>query len=94
MGSLPSVPVFFAETPLTCGGNKAPAVLRAYNATSITTELYNSRMLQTQLGLAVSFSTPTVFQGRVYITTNTNGTQGEVDVFGLCSTLPTKTCLP
>jgi hypothetical protein len=73
---------------LTNNGHKVAAVLHAFNAASMS-ELYNSSHLQTTLGLAVSFSTPTVFQGRVYIATNTNGIQGEVDVFGLCS----PTCL-
>ena len=73
---------------VTNDGHKVAAVLHAFNAASMS-ELYNSSLLQTKLGLAVSFSTPMVFQGRVYIGTNTNGTQGEVDVFGLCS----PTCL-
>jgi hypothetical protein len=71
-------------------GQKTSAVLHAYDAAGMN-ELYNSSGLQqNRLGLAVSFSTPTVFQGQVYIATNTNGTQGEVDVFGVCS----PTCLP
>jgi|HubBroStandDraft_6_1064221.scaffolds.fasta_scaffold01327_2 hypothetical protein len=64
-----------------CNGTIGPAVLHAYNATPTTplTELYNSSGLQTTVGQAVNFPTPTVFKGRLYM-----GTKSEVDVFGLC----------
>lgn len=59
------------------GGN---AVLRAYNADNLATELYNSNMNQAryEAGLAVKFAVPTVADGMVFV-----GTQNEVDVYGL-----------
>jgi hypothetical protein len=44
-------------------------------------EIYSSRTLSIahQPGLVNAFPTPTVFNGQVYIGTNT-----EIDVFGLC----------
>jgi hypothetical protein len=68
----------------TCSGNAGPAVLHAYNATPASgslSRLYTSSGLQTTVGKAVNFPTPTIFNGRVYI-----GTKNEVDAFGLCST--------
>jgi hypothetical protein len=65
------------------------AALHAFKATDLTSaELYNSRKvnLQTSIGNFTNFSTPTVFKGQVYV-----GTQGEVDVYGLC---PQGGCLP
>jgi hypothetical protein len=57
-------------------------------ATTLT-PLYNSSkgVTQTTIGPATSFSVPTVFNGQVYM-----GTKTEVDVFGLCSTLPSGQC--
>ena len=59
------------------GGN---ATLRAYDATNLGTEFYNSDQNQQrdQAGLAVKFTVPTVADGQVFV-----GAINEVDVYGL-----------
>ena len=64
-----------------CNGSVLSAGLHALDATNFQNELYSSRNLNAGLGLASTFSSPTVFQGRVYV-----GTQTKVNVFGLCAT--------
>ena len=68
-----------------------PAALHAFCAAAITgsgtpcpsamTELYSSRTLVTLLGPVHGFPTPTIFNGQVYVGTDTG-----VNVFGICST--------
>jgi hypothetical protein len=58
-----------------------PAVLYAYDATNVSTLLYDSvqaKGLRDQPGCANKFITPTIANGKVYV-----GTQNELDVYGI-----------
>lgn len=61
--------------------NSNPAVLHAYDATNLATELYNSNQApggRDHFGAGNKFITPTVVNGKVYV-----GTTNGVGVFGL-----------
>src|SRR5262249_231482 len=59
--------------------NSNPAVLYAYDAQNLATELYRSNLFAShQFGGAVKSTVPTIANGHVYV-----GTQGSVAVFGL-----------
>ena len=64
--------------PAACTG---PAIVHAYDATNMATELWNSTQAtgnRDQAGNAVKFVPPTIANGKVYVSTRT-----EVDVYGL-----------
>ena len=67
--------------------NKSPAVLHAYNAANLATELYNSTQAangRDSFGNGNKFITPMIANGRVYV-----GTPSGVAVFGVLTAIPT-----
>jgi hypothetical protein len=70
--------VWAVET--TAYSSNGPAVLHAYNATNLATELYNSNqnLARDNPGPAVKFSVPTIANGNVYV-----GAQMQVSAYGV-----------
>ena len=71
--------LWIVETDSSHGGN---AVLRAYDATNLATELYNSTQNdgRDDTGPAIKFSVPTIADGHVFV-----GSNGHVSMYGLLS---------
>jgi hypothetical protein len=57
-----------------------PAILRAYDASNISNELYDSTQAGSRdtAGLALKFTVPTIAAGKVFV-----GTTNELDIYGL-----------
>jgi outer membrane protein assembly factor BamB len=70
--------VWISETDTYVGGGAA--VLRAYDATNLANELYNSNQNpgRDAAGVAVEMAIPTIVDGHVFV-----GAQNEVDMYGL-----------
>jgi chitodextrinase len=89
--------IVWAIDTSSCGSNSnncsagGPAVLHAYDATNVTTELWNSTQGSgNAAGIAVKFTVPTIANGKVYVPTrgddttmNTATVRGRIDVYGL-----------
>ena len=82
--SVPGTGIVWVISPASCGGpGCAPAgsgVIRAYDATNIEVELYNSEQNFTRdrLDSYVKFSVPTIANGKVFV-----GTQTSLNIYGL-----------
>jgi hypothetical protein len=65
---------------LQTNGSGAPARLRAYSASDVSIEFYDSNQntIRDNPGAAVKFTVPTIVNGKVYV-----GTQDRLSVFGL-----------
>jgi outer membrane protein assembly factor BamB len=79
-GATPSISAQGSSNGIVWAIEKAgTAVLHAYDATNLGTELWNSANKSAdQAGQAVKFTLPTVANGKVYV-----GTASEVSVYGL-----------
>jgi hypothetical protein len=86
--------VWSLDTNKNCGASGCgPAVLYAYDASNVATELWNSSLSASDAaGFAVKFTVPTVANGRVYVGTRGNNTgsanssssvPGELDIYGI-----------
>ena len=71
--------------------SKGPAVLYAFDATNIATQLYGTDQNSARdfAGPAVKFTVPLVVDGKVFV-----GAQGEVDVYGLLANAPPTAATP
>jgi hypothetical protein len=70
-------------------GTATPAVLRAYDPNNLQQELWDSsKNSADQAGYGIKFTVPVVANGKVFVVSGhdanlTQGSQGEIDVYGL-----------
>ncbi|GCE04909.1 hypothetical protein [Dictyobacter aurantiacus] len=84
--------ILWSISPGASNGTDFTTVLRAYDATNIGNEIYNSETHASQdrpSGTYVKFSTPIVANGEVFV-----GTKSSLDIYGLFSGTPTPTPTP
>jgi Ricin-type beta-trefoil lectin domain-like len=87
--------VWAVSPPPACGNNgcnpSGSGVLRAYDATNLGNELYNSgqNSSRDQLDSYTKFSVPTIANGKVFV-----GTQTSLSIFGLLGTTTSPTPTP
>jgi hypothetical protein len=78
--------------PIQSAGTATDAILRAFDASNLPVELYNSSQSPGDTpGLGIKFTSPIVANGKVFIATahdpvTTSNPAGELDVYGLKST--------
>jgi hypothetical protein len=88
---VPGTGIVWVISPASCGGPgcapSGPGVLRAYNATNIRDELYNSEQNFTRdrLDSYTKFSVPTIANGKVFV-----GTQTSLNIYGLLTSRQTQ----
>ena len=84
-GTVPGTGILWA-TSVTNGNLPAPGTLRAFDATDIATELWNSDndAARDSMGNFTKFANPTVAGGRVYVPTDSK----QVVVYGLLPNVP------
>lgn len=85
-GATPSISANGADSGIVWAVQNAnPAILVAYDANDLSSELYNSTQAGTrdQLTGGVKFAVPTVANGKVYV-----GSQGALSIFGLLDANP------
>lgn len=76
--------ILWASFPYGCDAehNVCPGMLCAFDASNVTTELWNSNSTSDQVGNYAKFSSPTIANGHVYLATFS----GYVNVYGIKST--------
>ena len=87
LGNLDSTAILWASHPVNCDGenNNCPGILRAFDATDVTRELWNSSTLSTDNpGNFAKFSSPVIANGKVYLGTFSN----QLVVYGLIHSVP------
>lgn len=81
-GNNDSTAILWSSAPVNCDGENynCPGILRAIDANDVTRELWNSNIVSSDNpGLFAKFSSPTIANGKVYLSTFSN----QIIVYGL-----------
>jgi hypothetical protein len=91
-GSTSGTAILWAAVAANADSVPPPGVLRAYDATNVGSELWNSYQNQSRddFGLLAKFAAPTIANGKVYVATFSN----QLVVYGLRSTPQPILCQP